>query len=277
MIRLRETFREFHTLSRKRTFSYLKNRFTGLILIMITSISCDSENANDCLQTDGTIVEFTLNLPDFDKIQMEDDIRVLLKDGPEQEVRVETGENLVSDLNFEVREGTLILQNNNSCNILREYGRTLVKITSPNISFIRQASAFEIESDGVLSYPELFIRSNTNPNPFNIEDPNKSGRVTLSLDVNSFRVSANGSSNFEISGRANEANITFADEFPQFNGRNFLIDNVTFLHTGAADMILNPQNSLIGTIRATGNVICTQEPPVVDVEVLFTGNLIFEN
>ena len=277
MIRLRETFREFHTLSRKRTFSYLKNRFTGLILIMITSISCDSENANDCLQTDGTIVEFTLNLPDFDKIQMEDDIRVLLKDGPEQEVRVETGENLVSDLNFEVREGTLILQNNNSCNILREYGRTLVKITSPNISFIRQASAFEIESDGVLSYPELFIRSNTNPNPFNIEDPNKSGRVTLSLDVNSFRVSANGSSNFEISGRANEANITFADEFPQFNGRNFLIDNVTFLHTGAANMILNPQNSLIGTIRATGNVICTQEPPVVDVEVLFTGNLIFEN
>ncbi|WP_405224495.1 head GIN domain-containing protein [Dokdonia sp. Asnod1-B02] len=258
------------TLSRKR------NLILQLLLAVLL-FSCDTENANDCLQTDGDIITYEIEVPVFTKIQMEDDIRVLLKQGAEQQVIIETGENLVSDLNFEVSEGTLVLQNNNSCNILREYGRTLVTITSPNINFIRQASSFDIESEGVLSYPALTLWSNTSPNGVNIDDPNKSGNVYLTLDVPSLTISANGSSNFKISGRADQMNINFSDEFPQFDGRDFLVDDIQFRHTSAAAMVFNPINSLKGTIHATGDVIVVNEPPLVEVEVLFTGQLIFED
>ncbi|WP_298325313.1 head GIN domain-containing protein [uncultured Dokdonia sp.] len=258
------------TLSRKR------NLILQLLLAVLL-FSCDTENANDCLQTDGDIITYEIEVPVFTKIQMEDDIRVLLKQGAEQQVIIETGENLVSDLNFEVSEGTLVLQNNNSCNILREYGRTLVTITSPNISFIRQASSFDLKSEGVLSFPTLTLFSNTNPNSLDIDDPNKSGNVYLNLAVPLLRISANGSSNFVISGRADQMNISFSDELPQFDGRDFLVDNIQFTHTSAAAMVFNPINSLKGTIRATGDVIVVNEPPLVEVEVLFTGQLIFED
>ncbi len=257
------------TLSRKR------NLILHLLIVLL--FSCDTENANDCLQTDGDIITYEIELPVFTKIQMEDDIRVILKQGSEQQVIIETGENLVSDLYFEVTEETLVLQNNNSCNILREYGRTLVTITSPNINFIRQASSFDIESEGLLTYPSLTIWSNTSPNGINIDDPNKSGNIYLNLDVPSLTISANGSSNFKISGRADQMNINFSDEFPQFDGRDFLVDDIQFRHTSAATMVFNPINSLKGTIHATGDVIAVNEPPLVEVEVLFTGQLIFED
>lgn len=266
---------QLHTLRFLSTLSRKRNMTLSLLIILL--ISCDSENATDCLQTDGTIITYDLEVPPFTKIQMEDDIRVVLKQGPMQEVIIETGENLVSDLSFQVLEETIVLQNNNGCNILRDYGRTLVTITSPNINFIRQASSFDLESEGVLTYPALTLWSNTSPNGINIDDPNKSGNVILNIDVPLLTISANGSSNFKIAGRADQMNINFSDEFPQFDGRDFLVDDIQFTHTSAATMVFNPITSLKGTIRATGDVIVVREPPVVDVEVLFTGQLIFED
>lgn len=265
------------TLSRKLFLTkYVKYNLIILSILALTT-SCNSEDANDCLQTDGDIVTYLVELPPFTKIQMENDIRVILKEGPMQQVLVETGENLIPDLVFKVEQETAILQNNNGCNFLREYGRTLVTITSPNITFIRQASSFEIESEGTLTYPDLTIWSNTNPNSLNIQDQNKSGRVTLQVDTELLVIQANGSSNFQLSGRADEANINFSDEFPQLNARDFIVDDLTIAHTSAATMVVSPQNSITGVIKATGDVICTTQPPIVDVDVLFTGQLIFEN
>ncbi len=255
----------------------LSRKFLCIYSILLMAMtSCDSENANDCFQVDGALITKEISVAFFTKIQMEDDIRVILKEGPIQSVLIETGENLVPDLNVEVLEETLILQNNNGCNFLREYGRTLVTVTSPNITFIRQASAFELRSEGVLTYPELLIWSNTNPNSLNIEDANKSGSVILNLNCQTLRIAANGSSNFIISGQAETASINFSDEFPQLDARDFLVNDLTIAHTGAADMIVHPIDRIGGIIKATGDVISVNEPPIVEVEELFTGRLIFQ-
>lgn len=249
------------------------------ILLVVTAlhISCDSENVNDCIQTDGDSITFDLTLAPFDKIQVENDVRLIVKEGDEQRVSVQTGENLVSDLNIEVDQETLVLQNNNGCNFIRDFGVTVVTVTSPNIVFIRQASSFPVSSDGVLTYPSLTIWSNTNPNNLSIMDANKSGSVILELDVPQFIVQANGSSNFQISGRADTMSLSFSDEFPQFNGANFLVEDISFTHTSAANMVVHPVNSIQGVIRGVGNVIAVNEPTTVDVEALFTGELIFQD
>jgi hypothetical protein len=41
-------------------------------------------------------------------------------------------------------------------------------------------------------------------------------------------------------------------------------------------MVVNPQQSIIGSIRSTGDVISLNQPPIVDVEEWFTGRLIFQ-
>lgn len=265
---LNRIIKSLSTLSRKGTYTPL--------LFLYLAIACDSEDANNCLQTDGNTINYVVELPSFTKIQMENDIRVVLIEGPEQLVSIETGENLVSDLDIKVTGETLVLQNNNGCNFLRDFGATLVTIVSPNITFIRQASSFSIKSQGVLTYPNLLVWSNTSPSEVGIDDPNKSGGVQLELDTESFSVFANGSSNFIITGRADTANLIFSDEFPQLDARNFLVDNLSLSQVSAALLIVNPQNSITGEIRATGDVISVNRPETVNVEEFFTGRLIFE-
>jgi hypothetical protein len=41
-------------------------------------------------------------------------------------------------------------------------------------------------------------------------------------------------------------------------------------------MIVNPQLSLTGILRGTGNLISVNEPPMVDVERIYTGQLFFD-
>jgi len=65
-----------YTLSRKRNYSYL--------LLAFALLACNSEDANNCLQTDGDTINFTVELPTFTRIQMEDDIRVILREGSDR-------------------------------------------------------------------------------------------------------------------------------------------------------------------------------------------------
>ena len=69
--------------------------------------------------------------------------------------------------------------------------------------------------------------------------------------------------------------MVFSDEFPRFEGENFLIDTLKIRQRSANKMIVNPIDEISGVIQGTGDVISVNRPPVVDVEELFTGRLIF--
>ena len=61
----------------------------------------------------------------------------------------------------------------------------------------------------------------------------------------------------------------------RFEGEDLIAQQVTINHRGSNDMIVNPQQSLTGVIRGTGDVISLNQPPIVDVEIIYTGDLIF--
>ena len=70
-------------------------------------------------------------------------------------------------------------------------------------------------------------------------------------------------------------NINFAAGNGRFEGENLVAQNINIFHRGSNDMVVNPQQSLTGSIRSTGNVISVNEPPLVNVEEVFSGRLIF--
>jgi hypothetical protein len=262
---LKTYMRTFFLLSRKRT--------TATLLLIIVFISCDSENANDCLQVDGDDITRTIELPFFDKVRTENDMRLEITQGETQSITIETKENLFNDLVFKVEDDTFIMQNKNGCNVFRNFGQTLVRITVPNLTFIKNSATYEIRSKGTLSFPVVRLESITT---LGIDDTNKSGDFFLDLQSERISVVANGMSDFHITGTTEDLNIIFSDEFPKFYGEDFIAQDVVVSHTGAAPMIVNPQESITGTIRATGDVIAKNMPPIIDVEELFTGRLLFE-
>ncbi len=254
------------TLSRKRITLFS-------LLIATLFYSCDSEDATDCLQTDGDAITRTLELPFFDKERTENDMRLEITQGDTQSITVETRENLFNDLVFKVEDDTFIMQNKNGCPIFRNFGRTLVRITVPNLTFIKNSATYEITSNGTLSFPRVLLESVTTPG---IDSPNKTGDFFLDFESERITVVANGMSDFHLSGTTDILNVNFSDEFPKLYGEDLIAQDVIVRHVGAAPMIVNPQESITGEIRATGDVISRNEPPIVDVLELFTGRLLFE-
>src|SRR5690606_28900436 len=161
------------------------------ILTVLIIFACDSEDANDCWQKSGDIINREVETEPFTKILVNENIEMILKEGPGQKIVVETGENLLNDIVVEVIEGELILTNNNSCNYVRDYTSTKIYVTAPNITEIRSSTQFDISSDGVLMYPDLLIVSEN----FNYPESQTTGNFYLEINNNSFRVLFNNLSN----------------------------------------------------------------------------------
>ena len=250
-----------------------QKKMKRLIYIVITLliVSCNSENANDCFQTTGAIVQQEKSVLSFDKILVNRDIELIIKEGAAQKVIVETGKNLINDVEVVVLDGKLVLTDHNSCNYVRDYGITKIYVTSPNLTEIRSSTQYDVRSDGVLRYPILNVLSED----FNAPETSTNGNFRLEIDNNTFNLVFNNLSNCYISGKTENLNVTLASGTSRFEGSNLIAQKVFFWNRSSNDIIVNPQQSLTGKITGTGNVIAVTHPPIVDVQQVYKGRLIF--
>lgn len=242
-----------------------------IYIFFFVLLACDSENAWDCIQESGRIIEEEFDVDDFERVLVNRDVELVLKQGTEYKVTIETGENLMNDISVEVINNVLQLTDNNTCNYVRDYGITKAYVTAPNIREIRSSSQLDVSSEGVISYDNLQLIS---------EDFNQQGLYTVGdfrLDVNCANLSiiANNISSFYISGQVNDLFVGFYSGAGRFEGEELLAQHVDVFHRGSNDMIVNPQQTLTGELRGTGDLISVNQPPMVEVEQFYTGQLMF--
>ena len=242
------------------------------ILAVIILLACNSENAGDCFQTEGTIIQQEVAITPFENILVNRDIELIVKDGPDYEVVIETGENLINDVEAIVVGDELQLTDNNTCNYVREYGITKVFVTAPNINVIRSSTQYDISSDGILTYQNLSLFSED----FIVPDTFTMGDFRLTINNSFTRVVTNNLSSIYISGQTETLNIKFASGAGRFHGEALIAQNVHVYHRGSNDIFVNPQQSLSGELRGTGDLISLNNPPTVEVEQFYIGELIFQ-
>lgn len=250
----------------------MKNAIAIILISLL--VSCNSEDGNNCLQTAGDIVQREFTVGDFSKIRIEDEVSLIIEQGDVPQIIVESGENLFSDISVFIDGDFLVIKDSNSCNLFREYSITKVYVTTPNITEIRNSSSFDVVGKGVLKFPNLSLISNSTSGPETIK---KSGDFTLNVESENFSVQANGQSIFYISGKSTNANLSFSDERPRFEGEDFKVDILKVSQRSGNKMIVNPINEISGTIFGVGDVISANRPPIVDVKELFTGRLLFRD
>ena len=243
------------------------------IAIIFLVTACDSDKGLNCFQSAGDPVTHEYLVEPFKSILVEERLQLIIKQGPEQKVEVHTGENLLNDIDISVNNGVLSLFNGNGCNLVRDYNISKVIVTAPDIDTIRNASGYEVQSDGILSYPSLTLLSED----LEEEDKyHKDGDFRLQLDVDTLKITANGLSNFYLSGKANIADIELLEGDMYVDGRDLAIQNLYIFHRGTQKVIVDPIQSLRGKVLSTGDLISVNRPPVVAVEETYTGRLIFK-
>lgn len=245
------------------------------LVVLVVFFGCDSENAPDCFQASGDIIQESFeDLDPFKRILVFNRVKLYVSQGDTPSVIVETGENLLNEIIVRVEDSILKVSNRNSCNYVREYGITKVFVTAPDIDRIQNSSGLAVEDLGTLRFDKLLLVSE---DPELLDELHSDGDFIMDeLDVDVIQIRANGLSNFFLKGRANSGNFNAADSDIRVEAGELEIQSLTFFHRSTNQMIVNPQRFLRGRIVSLGDVISKNRPPIVEVEELNRGRLIFE-
>jgi len=247
-------------------------RFMPLLFIFL--LACNGENVPDCFQNAGDLTKKTVTVSDFTTITVFENIRLILREGTEQQVEIETGEFLQNEVTAQVEDNRLVLRNENGCNFIRKYGLTTVYVTSPNITEIRSSTGLLISSDGELNYPNIRLISESFNNP---ETETTDGSFDLHVNSENVGITVNGIAFFKLNGTTSNFTVFVSAGDSRIEAKNLIAQNVNINHRGSNDVFVNPQQRISGIIRGVGDVISINRPPNVDVEELFNGRLIFKD
>jgi len=255
---------------------HLKSIYLVTVMVygLIFLLSCNGDSVPDCFQNEGDIIRDVIPVESFTKITVNENTKLVLKEGSTTLVEVETGKFLRNEVKAEVKEGRLLLTDTNNCNLFRPYGITTFYVTAPNITEIRSNTGFSTVSDGVLSYPQIALISESFNDPENLTTD---GEFDLELASQNVNVTVNGIAYFKLKGSSANLNVFIAAGDSRVEAASLLVQNVTFNHRGSNDILINPQESLRGTIRGTGDVRSYNRPDIVEVQEIYKGKLIFDD
>lgn len=235
--------------------------------------ACDKEDAPNCIQTTGNIIQQEIEVADFKELIVYGRIKLFIEQGAEHKVVVEAGENLIAKVSATVENGRLSLRNSDNCNLFRDYNTTSIYITVPNLIWLQNAGNNTVESVGTLNFPVIWLRSLNQEN-----DPEiyTNGDFKLDLVSEYIRITGDEYSNYFLTGSTDYLNLYIADGDGRFEGADLIAGVVEIQHRGTNKLFVNPQNELKGEIRSTGDVIAVNRPPIVNLPAYYTGKLIFQ-
>jgi hypothetical protein len=248
----------------------MKKIFLLLPLILVF-ISC--EKPSECIESTGDMVTRNIPVTTFTKIKVYRGIELIVKQGTDYKVEIQSGSNLIDNIEVSQVDDQLILKDNSTCNWLREYGQTKVYITAPNLEEIYSKTDRNISSQGVLTFPMLSLYALDKNGDF--EDAAGTGDFYITINNNQLVIENNTVSRYFISGTTNSAQFNFWAGDGRIDASNITIQNLQVYHRGSNDMIVKPIQSITGKIVSTGDIILKNNPSIVDVQQLYLGHLIY--
>ncbi|HLP65629.1 head GIN domain-containing protein [Flavobacterium sp.] len=242
-----------------------------LVLSLVLLFSC--EKPSDCVESLGDITTKEVAVTPFTRIEIHKGIELIVTQGPEYKVVIETGENIIDDIEVTQSGNILSCRNNNTCNWVREYGVTKVYVTAPDLSDIYSKSERNVSSVGVLTYPVLRLFS-LDKDGDGLEGAG-TGDFFINVNNSQLVIQTNNVSRFYISGATTQGLFEFYAGDSRIEAQDLTIQNLEVFHRGSNDMIVKPIQSITGKMVSTGNIVLKNNPPLVDVQQLYQGQVIY--
>lgn len=246
-----------------------------LVLSLLVMLSC--EKPGDCIESLGDITTKDVEVTAFTRVEIHKGIELIITEGPDYEVFIESGENIIDDIEVTQNGNTLSCRNNNTCNWVREYGVTKVHITAPNLEEIYSKSERDVSSVGTLHYPLLRLFS-MDTDGDGLEGAGTGDFFINVANNNQLVVQTNNVSRFYLSGSTQNAVIEVYAGDSRIEAQDLIAQDVNInLHRGSNDIFVHPIVNLKAKLVSTGNVICIGYPlNTPDVQALYQGEVIYQ-
>lgn len=237
-----------------------------LFFVLLIFTSCN--NGDSCFTKAGDSVSQTLELPIFDIIDIPKGFTVEVVESTESKIEIHSNENYLSNLDFRVQDGQLIMTNSMSCSMLHGYEIAKVRIYTPTLKKIISRTQLKVSSIGVLKFPELYVITSV--------DEGASSSIELNIDNLVLQIEDSQIGYFKITGKTNWFNIMLYGGSGRVEAQNFRAYDCTFFQRSNNDIMIYPENKLTGIIYSTGNVVSYNHPTEVEVKEIYKGKLIYK-
>jgi hypothetical protein len=250
-------------------------KYKFYILLFIITTSCGI--SEDCFKGSGNKISQSFPLEGFTKVKVHEGVGLIIKEGPSYEVRIETSDNIIDNIEINLEGEQLVVKDRSTCNIARDYGQTTVYVTVPDGTLLPIIPELElhckteqkIQSEGILHSPIVRL--------FSLDDSDGAGTGDFRLDLQTEQlfIESNSVSNFYLSGQSQNLHVFFWWGNGIFYGDHMNANTINFYHRGSNDMIFYPIQQIEGALYSTGNVRLTNRPFTINVIEYFIGRLIY--
>jgi hypothetical protein len=242
---------------------HLKKMKKFIILLLFFVVACAP--FEDCLRVTGNITSKEVLVTPFEQIQVNKGIGLVVSEGPDYQVTIVSGDQLIANISATVSNGVLELSDQNDCNWRRSYGTTTVYVTAPALRKISCQSEQPISSGNTLHFSYLHLSTIGN------------GTANFYFDVDNDEtfIESNNVSGFYITGRTKQLSAAFYEGNGPLYAENLEAKKVYVFHRGSNHMYVKPLEQITGDIWSTGNVYSILKPTQVSVQSHYTGRLIF--
>lgn len=239
--------------------------FACLFFFFLVFTSCDSDDP--CFGKSGKTIFKTIELPAFNQIDISKGFTVEIIESTESKIEISSYENYISNLDFKVFNNQLFLSNLMSCSLFHSYEIAKVRIYTPTLNSIKSRTQLKVSSVGILKFPELYIVSSI--------DGEASSSFDLKVENNVLKIEDNQMAWFKIEGSSKRFEVNLYGGSGRVNAESFLAYDCSFFQRSNNDILIRVENSLNGTIYATGNVVLFNKPREVNVDQKYKGKLIY--
>lgn len=234
-----------------------------VFLFIICCFSCKKENLGDCFKSTGKTSIEERFIPTFRSIELNDKIDLFVEYGPNLNLRVKAGENLQKLIKTEVKNGQLIIENDNKCNWVRSFKKRIeVYLQTPTLK------AITYYGSGRVNFTNTFVSDTLLVNLWEA-----SGDLTFKIDANYVELKSHtGTGTIKCEGNT-EGLVTFMGGNGFIETEQTTAKNVLAVNNNTGYLRIKAEENLKADISGAGNIEYFGNP-VIELIDIGEGELI---
>lgn len=229
-------------------------------LVSLSSCLWDDDGPFNCVDGNGPTVSETINLPDFQGIEMNISADVYLTQGPVQEVVVEGQENIIDLLERDVDNGVWEIEFEDC---VHHSDDLKIYITLPELVEVTINGSGDVMGQSVFATDEMDLRISG------------SGDISLEAVADSYDITITGSGDMELDGSCEDMDIDISGS-GDLNAFGLLAQTADINISGSGECEVSVSQSMDVTISGSGDVYYKGNPSI-NVNISGSGQVIDSN
>lgn len=232
-----------------------------ILLIGLLLLGCDKESAWNCTKKSGTTILEERTPGAFVSVKATGKMDITYRYAASEYVEIEFGKNVVGDITTHVQNGRLYIENQTSCNWVRNMSKTpKVIIYAPHLTYLENRIAGDI----------LFADT-LKSNVFHYEQWDANGVVNMTVVTENLKVFAHtGYVEIEVKGKTEIAEL-YSASVTTFDAANLIAESALVNNSSTYDITCFTNQYLYGAINSSGSIYYHGAPLEIDTDIDGSG------